>query len=631
MIRITKIFLSIFLIVPFFASVASAQKERSISEIQGDKEESAFKDETAKITGIVTARIKNGFFMQTPDDKADSSTATSEGILVFTGSEPGVEATVGNLVTVTGLITEFKPKQEPASFPVTELSMKKNVDTIQVVSKGNALPKPIALTATDFTTNKIDQLEKFEGMRVVVETLITVAPTGGRVDGKTATSVSDGVFFGVVKGLLRPFRSAGFDLFEYEFSKEKDELKKNFPKLPIFDSNPETLRIDSDEQLGAQAIDVSSKTEIRNLVGVMHYGFKKYTILTDAGAKPEITALIKPKALDALTERMFSIAGMNLENFFDDEDDSAIKEDLVTTEAIEKRIRKISTAIREYMQSPDVIGTIEAENLAILKRLAKKINDDAVAAGKPNPKYEAYLVEGNDARGIDVGFLVKSSRVNVVEVKQFGKDEKFVNPDKKEDEILNDRPPLMLRATIGDAKTGKPFAFTVIVNHLKSFLGSETARVRTKRKLQAEFLAKYVQERQKADPTERIVLIGDFNAFQFNDGVVDIIGTIKGTPAPKEQVLYTSEDLVNPDLTDLVDMINKNEQYSYVYDGNAQVLDHFLVTDTLKKHLAGFGYVRMNADFPEIYRGDASRVERFSDHDPAIGYFSLDEKTIKAQ
>ena len=140
-------------------------------------------------------------------------------------------------------------------------------------------------------------------------------------------------------------------------------------------------------------------------------------------------------------------------------------------------------------------------------------------------------------------------------------------------------------------------------------------------------MAKFVQERQKADPTERIALIGDFNAFQFNDGIMDVIGTIKGKPAAKDQVLFASDDLVNPDLTNLVDLIDKNQQYSYVYGGNAQVLDHFLVTDTMKKHLAGFGYVRVNADFPEAFRGDANRVERFSDHDPAIGYFSFDEKT----
>ena len=404
-------------------------------------------------------------------------------------------------------------------------------------------------------------------------------------------------------------------------------MKKNFPKLPIFDRNPETLRVDSDEQLGAQTIEVMSKAEIKNLAGVLHYGYQKYSILTDAGTKPEISNLTKPKPLPMTNERQFSIVGMNLENLFDDEDDPAIKEDIVTTEGFEKRLKKISAAIRDYMNSPDVIGVVEAENLAGLKRLAKRINEDAVAAGKPNPKYEAYLTDGNDGRGIDVGFLVKSSRVNVVEVKQFGKDEKFTNPEKKDEETLNDRPPLMLRATIIDPKYNQPFAFTVVSNHLKSSLGSETLRVRTKRQKQSEFLAKFVQEHQKADSNEKIILVGDFNAYQFNDGVVDIIGTIKGMPAPKDQVLLASEDLVNPDLTDLVDLIEKPQQYSYVYDGNAQVLDHFIVTENLKKHLVGFGYMRLNADYPESLRGDATRVERFSDHDPAIGYFMFDEKT----
>ena len=626
MIRITKIFLSI-LFLSVFAIDAAAQKDRTISEVQGTKAVSSFEGQTARLTGIVTARIKNGFFLQTPDDKIDNNPATSEAILVFTGSEPAIEATIGNMVTVTGMVTEFRPKAEPASLPVTELSMKKGVDKVEVVSKGNPLPKPITLTTADFTLNQIDQLEKYEGMRVAIETLTVCAPTNGRVDGKNASSTSDGVFYGVLKGMARPFRGPGMDAYDYFFAKDKEEIKKNFPKIPLFDSNPESLRFDSDEQLGAQTIDVTTRAEIKNLVGVVHYAYQKYTILTDAGAKPEISGLIKSVPLPAPTERQFSIVGMNLENFFDEEDDPSLKEDLVTAEAFEKRLKKISMAIRDYMQTPDVIGIIEAENLAGLKRLAKRVNDDSVAAGKPNPKYEAYLTDGNDGRGIDVGYIVKTARVNVLEVKQFGKDEKFKNPDKGDEDTLNDRPPLMLRATIDDPKTGKPFAFTVINNHLKSLLGYETLRVRAKKKAQAEFLAKYVQERQKADPTERIILTGDFNAFQFPDGILDVIGTIKGTPASKEQVLMASEDLVNPDLTDLVDMIQEGQRYSYTFDGNAQTLDHFLVTETMKKHIAGFGFARLNADFPETYRGDLTRVERFSDHDPAIGYFSLDEKT----
>ncbi|HLM59527.1 MAG TPA: endonuclease/exonuclease/phosphatase family protein, partial [Pyrinomonadaceae bacterium] len=368
---------------------------------------------------------------------------------------------------------------------------------------------------------------------------------------------------------------------------------------------------------------------LKNLTGVLHYAYRAYAILPDVDSKHVISGAVMAKPLTAPSERQFSIAGANLENLFDDEDDPTIKEDLVTRDAFQKRLKKISLAIRDYMRTPDVIGVIETESLPVLKKLADRINADAVAANQPNPKYEAYLIDGNDGRGIDVGFLVKSSRVKVIEVKQYGKEDKYKTP-KGDEETLNDRPPLMLRAAIDDAKTGKSFEFTAIVNHLKSFLGVDDpkdggARVRLKRRLQAEFLAKIVQERQTANPNERIVLVGDFNAYQFNDGIGDTIGTIKGTPAPKDAVMNYSEDLVNPDLTNLVDLIKVDQRYSYSFDGNAQVLDHILINAAMRKHLGGFGYARVNADFPQIYRNDENRVERFSDHDAAIAYFSLDE------
>ncbi len=604
---------------------AYAQKDRLISDVQGEKNASPYFGEAARLTGIVTARTRNGFFLQTPDGKADNNPKTSEGIYVFTKSEPAVEATIGNLVSVTGFIDEFKPKSEPLSLSVTELSMKKGTDTIQVVSKNNLLPKPVILASTDFSSRTIDELEKYEGMRVQVETMTVVAPTGGRVDDKNATSESNGVFYGVLKGFARPFREKGIEIYDYT-----EKIKKDFPKIPVFDNNPERIRVESTAQLGAQAIDVNASAEIKNLTGVLHYAYRAYTIYVDADNKPIISGLVPAKPLPAINDRQFAIAGMNLENFFDDQDDPSFKEDIVTTQGFEKRLKKISLAIRNYLNMPDVIGVIEVENLAALKRLAQKINDDVTASGKSNPKYEAYLIEGNDPRGIDSGFLVKSSRVKVVEVKQFGKDEKFTNPNNKGEDNLNDRPPLMLRASIDDVKTGKPFEFTAIVNHLKSYRGVDDLkdggeRVRLKRRLQAEFLAKFVQERQKANPDERMVLLGDFNAYQFNDGIGDTIGTIKGTPTPKDAVMNASEDLVNPDLTNLVDLIKPDQKYSYSFDGNAQVLDHFLVNEPMKKYINGFGYAHLNADFPEIYRNDDTRPERFSDHDSAIAYFTFDD------
>ena len=627
--------LSLLLAVFCFPHTANAQKTRLISEVQGDKNASPYIGEQSRLSGIVTARTRRGFFIQTPDDKTDNNPVTSEGIFVFTGSEPGGEAAIGNYVSVTGRIDEYIPKAEPLSLPITQLSMLKDKDFISVESKGNALPKPFVLTAVDFKSGTIDELEKYEGMRVEVKELTVVAPTGGRVDDKNGTAETNGTFYGVLRGFPRPFREPGYEIYNYILlnDKDKDKLKKAYPKLALFDNNPERLRIESTAQLGAQAIDTTAFAEIKNVTGVMHYAYRAYTIFVDADYKPEIAGFVKASPLPAPNARQFSVAGMNLENFFDDQDDPSIKEDIVTTEAFERRLKKISLAIRDYLMSPDVIGTIEVENQSALQRLADRINKDTVAAGKTDPKYQAYLIDGNDGRGIDSGFLIKSSRVKKLEVQQFGKAEEYKTPVGKDDKFLNDRPPLMLRASIDDPNTNQPFDFTVVVNHLKSFNGyndpQQQDNVRLKKKLQAEFLAKWVQERQTKNPSERIILLGDFNAFQFNDGVLDVIGTITGKPVGKDQVMNPSDDLVNPDLINLVDKIKAEQQYSYSFDGNAQVLDHILINEALKNHINGFGYVRLNADFPAVYRNDDTRVERFSDHDAAIAYFTFDDITKK--
>ncbi len=607
------------------------QKEVPISAIQGDKNVSPLVGQSVKTTGVVTARTRSGFFIQTADKDIDKDPNTSEGLFVYTKTEPTEEAAIGNLVTVSGSVTEFRPRSEQNTLPITEITFRQGTDAIQIVSKANDLPKPVILTVEDFKSNKIDQLEKYEGMRVLVPEMTVVSPTGGRVDGKTDIATSSGTFYGVVKGMPRPFREVGFDVFDYVFmgDKEKGEFAKSYPKMALFDGNPERLRVESTAQLDSSPIDVPALTQLKNVSGVLHYSYHTYTILVDPTMKPSVVSYSSRVAMPTPTDRQFSIAGMNLENFFDDQDDPGIKEEVVSTEALNKRLKKISMAIRDVMKSPDVIGTVEVENLAVLKRLADRLNADTKAAGKPDPQYQAFLIDGNDARGIDVGFIVKTSRIKVIETKQFGKSEKFENPSLSEEMSLNDRPPLMLRASVIDPASDKPFEFTVVVNHLKSLLGYDDPKrmegVRLKKKLQAEFLAKFVQERQKADPNENIALIGDFNAFQFNDGILDVVGTIKGKPAGKDEVLNWSSDLVDPDMVDLVDLINQSERYSYTYrdEGNAETIDHIIVSAAFRKYVAGFGFGRLNADFPEVYRNDDRRPERYSDHDPAIAYFTL--------
>lgn len=605
----------------------SAQKEMPIAAVQGDKNLSPVDGERVAVTGVVTARIRTGFFVQSPDDKTDGNSATSEAIFVFTRTEPDSKAAVGSLVKVAGKVEEFRRNNEPASLTITELAF----ENLRVESPANPLPKPVTLTLEDFKPNRVDQLERFEGMRVSIAELFVTSPTDGRVDIKTASAISNGSFYGVLEGIARPFREPGMDIVEAALfdATVKGRLKLDFPKMPIFDGNPERIRIESSFQTGASPLEVSSGMVLRDLTGVLHYSYRTNTLLVDPGYRLSVTTAIKPKPMPATNERQFSVVGMNIENFFDDIDDPKYKEDVVETAVFQNRLKKISHAIRDLLKMPDVIGIVEAESIEGLRQLAKRISEDSVAAGLADPKYEAYLFEGNDGRGIDNAFLVKSSRVKVLEIKQVGKDDKYKNPNTKDDNFLNDRTPILLRAAIGDAKTGKPFEFTAIVNHMKSYLGYNDPRqmenVRLKKTLQAEYLARFVQERQKANPAEKIILLGDFNSYQFSDGITDMIGTLVGKPAAKDSLVIASEDLVDPDLINLVDVINQNERYSYTFEGNAQVLDHILVTENLRKHLRGFGFLRVNADHPESVRNDATRPERFSDHDPAVAYFSIDE------
>jgi hypothetical protein len=601
----------------------AAQAITPISAIQGSGATSPLVGQSVTTVGIVTgvrAGSGGGFFLQTPDAAADSDPNTSEGIFVFTGSALPAAAVIGNLLQITGTVQEFRPSSDPFSATLTELVAPL---TISVTSTGNALPAPVPLAAAD--TNPAgapDQLEKFEGMRVRVNSLTVVAPTDGNVSEANATAASNGIFFGVITGIARPFREPGVEI--------PDPLPSGAPCcVPRSDSNPERLRIDSSTLVGSVALEVTSGATITNLTGPLNYVARNYAILIDPPSvtpPPTVSGNVTATPVTAPAADEFTVASFNLERFFDTVNDPNVSDVTLTQTAFTNRLNKVSLSIRHVMRLPDIVGVVEVENLTTLQALATKINNDAIAAGATNLNYQAFLVEGSDPGGIDVGFLVNSSRVNVSEVTQFGKDTTYVNPNNNQPELLNDRPPLVLRATI-NTSGNSPFAFTVIVNHLRSLNGiddpTDGNRVRVKRRAQAEYLAGLIEQRQTANPNERIIVIGDFNAFEFNDGYVDVIGTIKGAPTAANNVILASSDLVNPDLTDLVDTIPAAQRYSYSFNGNAQTLDHALVTANLLARVRRFEYARCNADFPETYRSDPNRPERISDHDMPVAAFSF--------
>ena len=66
-------------------------------------------------------------------------------------------------------------------------------------------------------------------------------------------------------------------------------------------------------------------------------------------------------------------------------------------------------------------------------------------------------------------------------------------------------------------------------------------------------------------------------------------------------------------LTSLFDTLPQQERYSYVFEGNAQVLDQILVSPKLLQRLEGYDSVHVNSEFHD----------QDSDHDPQVARFRL--------
>jgi uncharacterized protein len=102
-----------------------------------------------------------------------------------------------------------------------------------------------------------------------------------------------------------------------------------------------------------------------------------------------------------------------------------------------------------------------------------------------------------------------------------------------------------------------------------------------------------------------------------------LIGILKGKSEPA--VMVPSKTAFQTGLVNLAEKIDAKNRYSYVFNGSAQILDHILINKAATERALKFGYARLDADFPAVYRNDAMRPERLSDHDAPIFYMSLDE------
>lgn len=556
-----------------------------IFEIQGAGLVSPFANQTV-ITenNVVTAVASNGFAMQTPEARADADIQTSNGIFVFTGSAPAVA--VGDFVNVTGEVVEF--------FGFTEFS---NSPTVTVVSSGNPLPAPVVL---DSATPSPDQpqpantLERYEGMRIQIN--------GGAVTESNQAFGTDPIAeVFITAAPTRTFREPGIAF-------------PGLPGLPVWDGNPEVFELDPDRLgLSNQIIPAGSSF---NAVGVLGYEFNGYEFWpTQFSFEP--AAL--PVAVRARNSDEVTIGTLNLFRLFDNVDDPGPQDNGAVVSAAEyaRRLAKFSLYIRNVLDAPDILAVQEVEKLAALEALANKI-----AADDPSVAYTAYLIEGNDVGGIDVGFLVRST-VQVDAVTQLGATETL----SVDGSLLHDRPPLLLEGSFVIGSVSSPIA--VLAVHNRSLTGidspSDGPRVRQKRLEQAQSIAQKVQDLQTADPNLRLVVTGDFNAYQFTDGYVDAVGQIAGDFNPGDNLL-SGPDLVNPNLTKQVLSLPAEEQYSFIFNGSAQVLDHMLTSQAI--HPTGLHYGRGNADAAESLIENDTTPLRSSDHDGLVIYLDVAPPTI---
>ncbi len=113
-----------------------------ISAIQGNGNISPLVGEVVLIEAIATGNFQeinglSGFFVQEEDSDIDSDPNTSEAIFINHGNSPAVNINIGDLVRITGIVTEADG--------LTQLTN----PNITIISSGNPLPKAADNSATD--------------------------------------------------------------------------------------------------------------------------------------------------------------------------------------------------------------------------------------------------------------------------------------------------------------------------------------------------------------------------------------------------------------------------------------------------------------------------------------------------
>jgi predicted extracellular nuclease len=569
-----------FLVFPLLA--VSQVREVTPMQIQGASHRSPLEGQRVKTNGVVTLlnRSESGFWIQHP--RGDGDPQTSDGIYVNAEkySGPVSKPSVGDEVEIEATVQEL---QFDKQLPLTRLT---EVTKLQILRTGVALPDPVELWALpDFSISEgIAFWERLEGMRVTLKNGLVISPTTRHGE------------FGVVLPGNQGVRS-GF---------HGTHVRVHSPEPGSVDYNPERILVAA--WTAVQVPMVRTGDKLTELVGVVDYtygNFKiqpdRYRLETHSVPRGRLSTFA-PACVDCL-----QVATFNVENFFDTVDDPQ-KEDMVLSRTqYETKIKKLVKAIWVEMKAPTLLVLQEVENQKVLQDLSVALNRQ-----NPSLRYQGVCAGSSDGRGIQNAFLVDTQRLKLnkhflmstPEVAQaFGL--KSESPG---------REPLVGKFSLGSSE------FTVIGNHFKSKNGDQPLMgvdqppdrgTEVQRKKQAKALRQYVNQLLKEDPLANILLAGDFNDFEFSEpgeGEDHPLGILKGLPG----------DLV---FVNLIESIPVEQRYTFIHEGNAQVLDHMLVSPELHSKKVGEAIAHFNADYPDGLSTSDMTPARVSDHDGVIGYF----------
>ncbi|MBQ0830352.1 endonuclease/exonuclease/phosphatase family protein [Streptomyces tagetis] len=567
-----------------------------IHDIQGTTRISPYAGrQVADVPGIVTGvrdqGSSRGFWFQDP--RPDADPATSEGVFVFTSSAPQVA--VGDAVTVSGTVSEFVPGGTASgNQSLTEITR----PTVTVVSHGNPVPAPVVVSARSVprayapagdadaggSVNALplrpgryalDYYESLEGMNVQVADARVV----GASDPYTELWVT-----------VRPGENAsprgGTVYGSYE--------AQNTGRLQV-----QTLG----EPAGFPAADVGD-TLAGATTGPLDYNqFGGYTLVARTLGTLTAGGLARETTREQRRDEL-SVATYNVENL--DPSDGTFA---AHAEAIVRNLRSPDIVSLEEIQDDN--GAVDDGTVTAGVTVGKLI-DAIVAAG--GPRYDWRSVDpldkadgGEPGGNIRQAFLFDPRRVSFTDrpggdavtatgvVKARGKAALTHSPgriDPANPAWRNSRKPL-----------AGEFAFRgrtvfVIANHFASKGGDQgltsayqppARSSETQRHLQATAVNTFVKEILAVEKNADVIALGDINDFEFS-------GTTRRLEAGG--ALWSAVRSLPP-----------GERYSYVYQGNSQVLDQILVSPSIRRggHLS-YDSVHINAEFHD----------QISDHDPQV-------------